>query len=760
MKHLLTVLSFFVLGLSVLGQQANTDSLRRVWNDVSKPDSIRLIAINDLAWSFVFNKPDSTLKLSQVALDLAEQRGYKSIKAKALKQMGVAYLVQNENETSLNYFDKSFTLYQGLEDDKNTALLLNNMGVVYNGMGEFDKALDYFKESLEIREGLNDWNGIAASLHTIGDVYRVKGDFASATNYFFKSLEIRETQAKNAENLYEWKRGMANTLNNIGLIYNEQQEKKLALDYYMKSLAIREELKEQYGQAVSLSNIGRYYLETKQYEKALKALDKSLAIQKELEDKQGMAINLGHKGSIFKKQEKYTVARENFEKSLELGVEINDVIVIATAYKNLGDNYLEQGNISKAIEYAQKGLEYAQEVGATKETKEAAEILFKAYKMIGNTKKALEMHELFIQFKDSVQGAENAKRLLSLEYEKKAFADSLEFAKQKEISDLEYELQLDRARLRQYALWSGIALLLALGVTAFNAYRNKRIDNQIIRAQKQKVEEQKQLVEEKNQKIWDSITYAQRIQNAIQPPPRLFKQALPDSYIIYLPKDLVAGDFFWLEEVGDTILYAVADCTGHGVPGAIVSVVCNNALNRSVREFGLREPAKILDKTRELVIETFEKSEEEVKDGMDIALCALNKKTRQLQYAGAHNSLYLITNNAANAGERALTAGYFYLTEVKADRQPIGKYEKSTPFTNHQLQLQENDVIVLFSDGFADQFGGPDGKKFKYKPFKELLLSIHEKSMENQKTFVLRTFENWKGKEEQIDDVCVIGVRV
>lgn len=258
--------------------------------------------------------------------------------------------------------------------------------------------------------------------------------------------------------------------------------------------------------------------------------------------------------------------------------------------------------------------------------------------------------------------------------------------------------------------------------------------------------DQKNLLAEKNEEIMDSINYARNIQKAILPPDRLIHKHLPESFVMYLPKDVVAGDFYWMEAVDDWVIYAAADCTGHGVPGALVSVVCHNTLNRSVREFGLREPAKILDKTRELVVETFAQSEKDVKDGMDLALCAINYKTMELQYAGANNSLYLVQN-----GE---------LSDTKPDKQAIGLVDDPKPFTNHSFKLNKGDVIYTTSDGFPDQFGGPKGKKFKYKPFKEMLVAMHQEPMAEQLDKLLKTFDEWKGELEQVDDVCVMGVRV
>jgi serine phosphatase RsbU (regulator of sigma subunit) len=219
----------------------------------------------------------------------------------------------------------------------------------------------------------------------------------------------------------------------------------------------------------------------------------------------------------------------------------------------------------------------------------------------------------------------------------------------------------------------------------------------------------------------------------------------------------VAGDFYWLEKVGTKTLIAAADCTGHGVPGAMVSVVCNNALNKSVREHQLSKPGDILTKTRELVLSEFregmqtaEKVEEEVKDGMDIALCSFDKvgPITKLEYAGANNPLWIIRKDSG------------VIEEIKAHKQPIGKYTNPTAFPNHEIILNAGDSIYIFSDGYADQFGGEKGKKLKAANFKKLLLEIQPQTMEEQKKKIEAHFTAWKGKHEQLDDVCVIGVRI
>ena len=281
----------------------------------------------------------------------------------------------------------------------------------------------------------------------------------------------------------------------------------------------------------------------------------------------------------------------------------------------------------------------------------------------------------------------------------------------------------------------------------FNRFKVTQKQKNTIEIKEKETQKQKSIIEEKQKEILGSIEYALRIQTAILPPNKIVKQYLENSFILYKPKDIVAGDFYWMETVDDLVLFAACDCTGHGVPGAMVSVVCHNALNRAVREFGLREPAAILDKTAEIVIENFSKSEEEIKDGMDISLCAYNAKTKTIQWAGANNPLWLLQN-----GE---------LVETKADKQPIGMNEDSKPFTNHTFNLNTTDTIYLFTDGFADQFGGETGqKKLTRKRFKDLILSIQSKTLQEQGIALDKFITEYRKEIEQIDDILVMGVKV
>jgi serine phosphatase RsbU (regulator of sigma subunit) len=268
--------------------------------------------------------------------------------------------------------------------------------------------------------------------------------------------------------------------------------------------------------------------------------------------------------------------------------------------------------------------------------------------------------------------------------------------------------------------------------------------------QKEEIGKQNEKLEELYKHVTDSIRYAKRLQDAILPPANYIKKVLPNSFVLFKPKDIVSGDFYWVSEKNNKTIFSAVDCTGHGVPGAFMSIVGHNLLKHVLNNTSHAEPASILDEVNKGVAETLHQGIDETstKDGMDIAMCAIDYNSLELQYAGAFNPLYLVRDGA--------------LQQIKANKFPIGFFvdEDKKKFTNHKVQLQKGDCIYIFSDGYADQFGGPNGKKFMVKKFDELIAKVCNYPMEEQKSILERTIEDWKGPLEQVDDILVIGVRI
>ena len=789
---MLKIKSLFIILMAALMFQSNSyasdklDSLWNVWSNENQPDSLRLKAIKTYAWDgYLFTQPDSAFYYAALQYDFAKECGNQKQMARALFTQGTSKLVQGKFIEAEKIFQNSVEISLRIDDKAGAASTYNNIGVTHYYRGDYQKTIAFYTKSMEIEEELGKKEGVAGSLINIGNLYRKLGNLDTAFNYYNRSLELQE-ELKNDK-------GIAGTLNNIGVIFEKQGNYAKAIEFYTRSLSIQEKLNNESEIASSLLNIGNIYDNQYDYEKALQyynqslaleqklnnkegiskclfniadvyadmdSLDKaleyheqSLAIKEELGKKDGIANSLSLIGSIYLNKGEYEKATDYNKQSLQISREIGYKSGIVIALQNLSQIHFEMGHFDQSIEFGQQSLKIAQEIGIANETKNIAHTLYQSYKNKNRFKEALNLYELFITTRDTIESRENQKEVIRQEYkyayEKQALADSIKNAELQKVKDAELAAQKaisQQQRQRSYFLYTGLVIAILIGIFIFNRLKLTRKQKGIIEEQKEQVDHAFHQLEDKNMQIMDSIKYAKRIQTAILPPEKLVNDFLRNSFIFYKPKDIVAGDFYWLEPKGDQVLFAAADCTGHGVPGAMVSVVCNNSLNRAVREYNEEDPGRILDKTRELVIEEFEKSEEDVQDGMDIALCKLNG--HQLSYAGANNPLWIIRNGSSE------------IEEYKPNKQPIGKYTRNDPFDSHQLDLKSGDAFYIFSDGFIDQFGGPKGKKLKSAKFKRLLLSIQGKDMHEQHQVLENYFNEWKGHLEQLDDVCVIGVRV
>lgn len=698
--------------------------------------------------SFCFSNLDSLQNIARSQKDSARINTLVKIAVEYINagkmDDGEKYLIRAHNENTLikskecelfisiknvlfNYKKSKFKLaYELGEETLPLAIQLKNeigiaeckmyMGMCAGRLGDFKKALAFYHQSLPVFEASHNLAMQMKLYSNIAGVYFDQLDYKTAIDYFKKTLEMAIQKNDN--------KVIGQTYNNIGSALSNLKNEKEAKEYYLKAVKVNTLSGNKHNLGYNYMNLASSELSEKNIDKAKEYNKAALEIFTEFKDPYSIVSCLAVDADVFISEKKYKQAVEVMEQAIKICDKTGSPLLMERTYKQLADCYELAGDLKRSISYMRK----------------------------------------FISLKDSIINdeirEEVTKKQLYYEFDKKHMADSIDAQAKQKYLQQEVENNKRSASLQRNISLISLLSLLIVGILAFYIYRGLKKNKQASKI----IEDQKRIVEGKNTEILDSISYAKRIQNAILPSTRLVKESFKDSFILYKPKDIVAGDFYWMETIShqsaennqqsetgklvaaDLILFAVADCTGHGVPGALVSVVCHNALNRSVREYGFIDPGKILDKTKDLVISEFEKSEEEVLDGMDISLCVLDLKTKELNWAGANNPLWIVRNNE--------------LIDIKPDKQPIGKFELAKPFTSHSIKLLANDCIYIFTDGYQDQFGGEGAKKFKASKFKELLLSVNSSDMEQQQKFIDKAFYDWKGQLEQVDDICIIGIKI
>jgi len=622
--------------------------------------------------------------------------------------------------------DSLLTLLKKDKVDTSKIDHINELCVLYKNIGLFDTSMKYANWELQLAQQLNRKKYIANSYNNIGINYRNQGNYSMAIDYYFKALKIAEE--------LKAKEDIAAYMGNIGIIYAMEDEYSKSLDYFLKAIKMDERLGRKDAVARDLGNIGAVYSKQKDYFSALDYYFKALKMAKELGDKNGMVRHWGNIGGSYLSLKNFSQALDYCFKALSLAEELKNRNGIAINSGTIGSAYMETKKYKEAEKYMQRSFSIADSIGALELKMDQEASLSELYEKMGKPIKALEYYKKSVVLKDTLFNQNKNKEITSK-------AMNYEFDKKEAIAKIQNE---EKNRKQTFIIWSVAFGLFLVAVFAGFVFRSLRITSK----QKQTIEQQKKIVEEHQKEIIDSITYAKRIQNALLREEEHISKHLPEHFILFMPKDIVSGDFYWGAEKHDYWYFAAADCTGHGVPGAIMSMLGISFLNDIVSSEELLSPAEILNRLRNRIIDELRQTGEDggSKDGMDISLVRLNLKTNELQWAGANNALNLIRNEQ--------------LEEVKADKQPIGYHPEQHPFTNHEMQLQKGDCIYIYSDGYADQFGGTKGKKFTYKRLEDLIMKQKEVSMNNQKVFFKRHFIEWKGSLEQVDDVCVFGVRV
>ncbi len=624
-----------------------------------------------------------------------------------------------------------------LKSDTSKALTLVQLALAYSETGEIHMATIRSDEALTLSERIKFKKGEGLAYYSFGRLNQYRGDHVRALEFQYKALSILES-LRDSLNV-GW------VLLNIGITECAQMKYSDAKGHNLAALSYFENIGFKQGVAYCALNLSIVYYSTCQYEIALEFAKKSEKICREIGDFQGLGYTYTSYGNIYKRLGQYEKSLKYYYECIEIKKGYGDKIGIALCYADVGYVHLLLGDSKKARNDFNIALTQAKKV-------DAKDVLVSAYLGMaltdsaeGDFKNAFLNQKLYSLYKDSVLREENGKRSFQLqsmyEHEKKDKEIKL---LQKE-KDAEKMLNEGENKTLIIILISVVMGLITVGV--FSVFLYKRVDQ--VQRQRNIISKQKERSDEQHKNIRDSIVYARRIQRALLTSDEYIKAHLNlEFFIYYQPKDIVSGDFYWAVQHNRKFYLVTADCTGHGVPGAFMSLLNISFLNEIIVEKNITSPSAILNEQRKQIIKALNpKGNENSQDGMDCVLCEFDIDNVTLNFAAANSSLWLVRENK--------------LTEYKGDKMPVGKHmEHNKDFTDHSLLLEHGDVIYTFTDGIADQFGGPEGKKFKYRQLSDLLLSIHHLPMAEQREVIQKKVNEWKGNKDQTDDILIIAVKI
>jgi len=636
-------------------------------------------------------------------------------------------------DTALIYVTQALTLAQNLDFKKGIAKAYDVTGSIYAHKDNYPKAIENEEKALAIYQELNSKNSIASEYNHLGTAYWNMGNYPKSLEYDLKALEIY----KQTGNKY----GIASSYGGIGVIYEEQGSDSMALDCYTKALAINRELDDKDAIAGNYGNMGNVYEDMGNLGNALAYDYKALEMQQKLGNKRSIARNYGNMGNIYEDMGNYTQALDFEFKALDIDTKIGYKRGTSSKMVTIGSIYTRLKKFDLAKLYLDSSLHVAQRINESEYIKNAYGELAELAEVSGDFKNGLKTYKTYIAYRDSLVNRANTKKIvqseMNFEFQQKQAAEQAEQDKKEAVAAQERNKQ----KIIRDAFIGGFILMFALAFFIFRGYRQKQSANKIISGQKL-------LVEKKQKEIVDSLHYAQKIQKALLASDELLLKILPEYFVLYKPKDIVSGDFYWATLKGDRFYLAVCDSTGHGVPGAFMSLLNISFLNEAITERNITEPHEVFNHTRKKLIENV--SQEGGQDGMDGVLISLpvnGKGYGHMVYTGAYNTSIIIRDGV--------------MIELNADKMPVGASPKQTEsFTLQSFELRKGDVVYAFTDGYADQFGGVKGKKFKYRQLEEKLLAMSSLKMEEQKKLLEETLENWQGGLEQVDDILIMGIRI
>jgi len=693
----------------------------------------------------------------------AEAKNNKALLSRVLKIKGDAYRSKGNLNESLSCLHKALLIEEQNENFVNQASLLYDISLLYTDLGYYALGLKYLYQGIRIAEKNSDSYNCSKLFYAVSLVYYIQKDYNTSQLYLSKADSVIRI-AKNKEltpYIHKAKGALMVENKKFNEAYNEYNISQAGLDENGDTLGI----------ASLLNNLGYLYLNQDQYKKALEYQKKSLKINQDLSEQTCVAVSLNSIAETYLRKGDIDSAYIYANKSMSAAMEFNMLYlqdlasqVIAAVYKKKGDfnrafywlsksyeihNSIFNDNTSRSIYQLERNLEFEKKFQdqALENQRRELELVDKAQrsKMIG-------------QFLGVISALALLSLIIALYSIKQKKKHNLLLQEQKE----EIQVQNEEIMAQRENLYDlNEELVQKNEVISESLEENERQRNSLanlaweLQEKAEVIEKQRDELFHSKKEITDSIVYAERIQNAILPTPEMVREVFPESFIFYRPKNIISGDFYWVSNIRGYKIFAIGDCTGHGVPGGIMSMLGIAYLSDIINKDHITKAGDVLEEMRRQIIESlhqYKKSDDdESYDGMDMAVCALNEATMELQFAGANLPIYIFKKGSPNDQDPII---------LREDRMPIAQFIKIEPFHNYTLQVEKGDMIYLFTDGYSDQFGGHAGKKYNLSKFRSLLASIHHLSAKEQEQAIISTFETWRGNMFQVDDVLVMGVRI
>ena len=731
---IISICALLVFTLGLYAGIERADSLRNVLlqtTDDSVKIGLSLKIANEIKWRL----KDSTMSLCQYALKESRRLGLKHFEANAILAIGMLYQHSSELDTAIILLKDAEAIYREINYRKGEAGSRTAIGDTYYLLDENEIARDYWRKALNYYTESKDTIGLANIGISLGDINYLEDNYVQAVNYYTVAFE-------NYQHLNSLQ-GMGNALNCMADVYFHEENYEKAIAKYNAAIELFVQAEDILGQANCYRQLGDIKIETKQLDEALTTFKIAIGFYDQIGSRHGLAACNRSIGDINFELGNYVIAQNKFNESLAEYRKLSNKLGIVNCHYGMSKMYVSLGEYNKAIICSDTVMSEATRLKIPDIRKEAAEIYSKAYAGLGDYEKAHKYEQLFHHLKDSINSKASIQKVTQLQMQFDFDQSQREQKLIQEKKALAFDMELERQKTYKHIFIGAIAIVLLFMGLLFKNYLIKRKSNIAL-------SEKNIIITEKNKEITESIEYAEQIQTAIMKSNDFFSNSFSEHFILFQPRDNIGGDFYWMHETKDgKIIWTVSDCTGHGVPGALMSMVGISLLNYVVVEKKIVDPEEILSQLRNEIVKVLQQKDGTLspKDGMDMGVCVLDKSSLKLSFSGSYNPMYIVRNQE--------------LIEKRGARFTVGlsrKMEKR--FGKEELQLIKGDKIYLLTDGYADQFGGESGKKYKYKALKETLLGLKNVSLKEQGEILENNFETWRVGYAQIDDVCIVGVLI